>query len=113
MNSENRINKYTCEDCGGHVFTIDTDEGVTPFMIRCRATIGCNGMMQSSFYRCEPGTPTYEWRKPTPQEYRKFNSAMKDHCDQGGLNLYPIDGRVVQPQTNTERYREWKQKWTH
>lgn len=35
--SEPRINVYTCRECGGHTVTVDVDEGVTPFMIRCRA----------------------------------------------------------------------------
>ena len=31
-------NIYTCPKCGGQTVTIDVDEGVTPFMLRCRAT---------------------------------------------------------------------------
>lgn len=88
----NPINVYQCEKCGGETVTIDREEGVTPFMIRCRANTECGGMMNSTFYMASQDlTPKFEWRKPTPVEYEKLDKATrKDHVDRGGLLLYPI-----------------------
>ena len=85
-----RLNRYTCQTCGGQTITIDRDEGVTPFMMLCRATPECKGHSYSSFYRDVIGTPTYEWRKATPEEYAASSPAMRQHFDMGGLDLHKI-----------------------
>lgn len=87
------INVYQCEKCGGETVTVDREEGVTPFMIRCRADAKRGGMMSSTFYMAPQDlAPTYEWRKPTPAEYKKLDKATrKDHVDRGGLLLYRIE----------------------
>lgn len=91
MSFQNQLNRYTCTSCEGHIVTIDRDDGTTPFMLRCRATDGCNGMMQSSFYRVPPyAVPTFEWRKPTYTEFRKSSKAMQQHFEMGGLDIHPI-----------------------
>lgn len=81
------VNVYTCPVCAGETVTIDVDEGVTPFMLRCRATAGCHGMAQSSFYRPRTGhgEPTWEWYRPTPKQARSAGLAMRDHAEKGGL----------------------------
>jgi hypothetical protein len=86
-----RLNRYTCRDCRQSIITVDRDEGVTPFMLLCRATEGCRGFSYSSMYRGVTGTPTYEWRKPTPAEYLAYPPAMREHVDQGGLDIHPIE----------------------
>lgn len=91
--STDRLNKYTCKTCGGSIVTIDRDDGVTPFLMGCRASEICSGDMVSSFYRDVTGEPAYEWRKPTPAEYKQMSAAMRDHIDQGGLQIY----RIVKP----------------
>lgn len=85
-------NIYTCEKCGGRTITLDVDEGVTPFMIGCRASgdeFTCNGMAQSSMYRIPEDTPEHQWEwfKPTGSEYRKLSRPMREHVDKGGLDL--------------------------
>lgn len=96
----NGKNRYTCQKCGGQIVTEDRDEGTTPFMIDCEATKGCPGPMQSAFYQgVGPGeSATFIWRKPTPREYKRAHPAMKQHFDQGGLDIYPnpvlAQGRV-------------------
>ena len=85
-----RLNKYTCRTCGHSIITVDRDEGVTPFMIGCKATQGCAGDMYSSFYRNVSGQPTFEWRKPTPHELAKASREMREHFKMGGLDIYPI-----------------------
>jgi hypothetical protein len=87
-----RLNRYVCNDCGGHIITVDRDKGVTPFALNCRATAGCDGDMYSSFYSGVEGDPTYEWRKPTPAEYVAMSEAMRQHINQGGLEIYLIAG---------------------
>jgi hypothetical protein len=88
-------NVYTCEDCGGIIVTQDIEDGVTPFGIACRATDGCQGLMQSGAYNRSslsaiPIRPHFVWRKPTPEEYAASSKAMQDHFDHGGLEMYPL-----------------------
>lgn len=83
-------NKYTCDVCGASIVTIDKNEGVTPMFIQCSGIWGCPGKMVSSMYMNVSGEPTFEWRNPTPEEYRKLSHAMKMHIDRGGLEIYPI-----------------------
>lgn len=85
-------NAYTCEKCAKVVITEDLEEGVTPFLIGCLATEGCMGMMRSACYRVTGPEirPHYHWRKPTKQEYKAMSKPMKQHIDQGGLEIYPV-----------------------
>ena len=97
-----RLNMYTCRECHGNIVTVDRDEGVTPFMLKCRAWPGCGGPMQSHFYRgvTERETPTYEWFKPT--DLTGLDEGMREHVERGGLVLRKIEKGE---QTN-ERKRE-------
>jgi len=91
MSLQTPINQYICQECGRSIVTIDRDQGVTPFMLRCRETKGCSGMMQSSFYMADQTlTPAYEWRKPTKGEYLRMSAPMRQHIDRGGLEIYKI-----------------------
>jgi len=87
-------NSYQCITCKGIIFTEDQDKGVTPFMLECRATAGCGGEMHSAFYRLPEMAaqvrPHYVWRKPTPKEYAEMRPEMKEHIDNGGLEIYPL-----------------------
>jgi len=81
-----QINQYTCRECDRNIVTIDVDEGVTPFMLACRATDGCKGMMVSGMYRVDQTLkPQFEWYQPTPKKIKKLNPEMRDHCERGGL----------------------------
>jgi hypothetical protein len=66
------VNRYTCERCKGSIFTVDQAEGVTPFMLACRATEGCSGWMQSGFYdprfRFLAPQPKWEWVQRGPDD---------------------------------------------
>lgn len=80
-------NIYVCDECFGHIVTIDLVEGVTPFMLQCRATAECKGAMQSSMYRVfdqrmEPG---FEWYRPGQPE--KLRADIREHVRKGGLLL--------------------------
>lgn len=83
----NAVNVYTCPKCNGEMVTIDRDEGVTSFMLRCRVTTGCDGMAESSFYRPRPdhGPPAFEWYKPSEKQIRKADPSMRQHAEMGGL----------------------------
>ncbi len=88
-----RENVYVCRECGGHTVTIDIDEGVTPFLLGCRASGregDCKGKAESAFYPKGPRpahipAPSWEWYKPAPDEYKWLSGPIKDHVDQGGL----------------------------
>ena len=88
-----RLNKYTCEKCSGTIITIDRDEGVTPFMLKCRIDERCMGSMTSSFYQIKEGNPTHEWYKPDVGEIMKSSPGMKEHYAQRGLNIRKIAER--------------------
>lgn len=96
----NRVNAYKCQKCGQIILTRDVDEGVTPFMVPCLATIGCKGPMYSAFYKppeflLKVMEPTYEWFKPIGKDYEALEPAMKAHVDQGGLDLRHIETQKV------------------
>jgi hypothetical protein len=93
------LNVYTCRKCGGKTITIDIHDGVTPFMLGCRASGeegDCNGMAESSFYRVPTDTPPaeWEWFKPEGTEYRKLSREMREHVDKGGLDIRKIGGKT-------------------
>ena len=86
--SKPKVNVYRCPECRGEMVTVDVDEGVTSFMLRCRTTEGCRGMAESSFYRLPPGhhaPPAWEWYRPTPDEAKAAGPAMAEHARKGGL----------------------------
>ncbi|WP_342163120.1 hypothetical protein [Methylobacterium sp. SD21] len=84
-----KLNIYTCGTCRGHVVTKDLDEGVTPFMMECRATAGCRGDMRSSMYRVydQEMRPDFEWYRPTAVEV--VEPPLRDHVSRGGLLIRP------------------------
>ena len=105
-------NHYTCPKCGGITISKEFDEGVTPFMIRCRAkdTIengnrvqGCNGMAESSFYRGsqkESQRPHIVFYRPSDaieaieainKEPKRFRVAILKHYQKGGSLMREAD----------------------
>lgn len=88
---DGKKNIYVCQKCFGHIVTRDVDEGTTPFMIKCRATIECDGSMQSSLYRVFDGriAASHEWYKPPVGQ--SLTAGEKMHVEQGGLLLRRID----------------------
>lgn len=86
-----RKNIYQCKQCLGLVCTVDRDAGVTPFMIDCRATPDCTGMMTSSFYVAHPMLiATFEWYRPGAGDPAMAKPAVREHVNHGGLLLRPI-----------------------
>jgi hypothetical protein len=87
-----KVNVYTCPKCGREMVTVDRDEGVTPFMLRCRVTLDCDGMAESCLYRPPPdhGPPMFEWYKPTEKQLKKAEPSMRHHAEQGGLFIRGI-----------------------
>ncbi len=94
---KNKINVYHCQLCGGDTVTIHVDEGVTPFMIGCRArSPRCQGTAQSGFYHdsFQELTPKYEWFKPTKEATKTMSKSMQDHINSGGLEIRPVIGVI-------------------
>lgn len=83
-------NIYVCQACFGHIVTVDRDAGVTPFMIRCEATPGCAGYMQSSMYRVfrQEIRATFEWYRPTVVQV--LTDGEREHVGNGGLLLRKV-----------------------
>jgi hypothetical protein len=91
-----RENPYVCQSCGKLTTTVHVDDGVTPFMLNCRATPGCKGMSYSSFYPKGPRPahvppPAWEWYRPADDQPLKDWEA--DHVAQGGVLLRPAAAR--------------------
>jgi hypothetical protein len=86
-------NMYVCERCAGHIVTVDLEEGVTPFLIKCEATAGCSGMMKSSMYRVydQSVRASHEWYRPTL--VMRLDAWEQEHVKKGGLLLR----RIAQP----------------
>lgn len=89
-NLKGKINTYTCPQ--GHVtVTIDTDEGVTPMMLRCRqkdndGKHNCTEFASSDFYKVDQSLkPEYEWFKPA--SLKGYSGEMKEHLRKGGLEI--------------------------
>jgi hypothetical protein len=104
-------NIYTCRKCGGKTVTIDVDEGVTPFMLGCRASGqegDCDGIAESSFYRVADDSPEpqWEWFTPRGEEYHKLNRQMREHVDNGGLDIRKIRGREDESDSPKGYYRD-------
>lgn len=78
MERKGARNRYTCEKCGEHVITENTFDLVTPFMVGCRVTPGCDGMMTSGFYPNELNgwstsiATTHRWVAFTDEQIEKF-----------------------------------------
>ena len=95
MGLTGRLNMYTCDTCHGFIVTINRVEGTTPMELTCRATPGCHGLSESSWYRVSPAlVPDHEWYRPTGDEYARLSPGMRDHVDRGGLDIRRIDTSV-------------------
>lgn len=89
MSFKGRFNRYTCESCGFIIHTVDLDEGVTPYIIRCRHG-DCDGVMRSHMYRVTlDQLPDYEWYRPSEEEIKGLglDTGVLEHVRSGGLML--------------------------
>lgn len=97
MEQQGSKNAYTCEKCGKQIITVNLVEGVTPFMIGCRANWPgtCDGMAQSEFYGIDQTiAPTWGWYRPDAAETERLDQqygGMKEHIERGGLVLRKLD----------------------
>ena len=92
-------NRYVCDTCGKGVVTVNINDGVTPFMILCKATKGCRGMMRSSFYQVPQDLPAqFEWFKP--ESLKGYSREMREHIQNGGLDLRECNQTVIAVEVN-------------
>lgn len=88
--SEER-NIYLCDGCKKTVVTVHRDEGTTPFLIDCKVTPGCPGLMESEFYRgSKDDAPTWEWYAPGAVERAALSPDVLAHVENGGLLMRRI-----------------------
>jgi hypothetical protein len=86
-------NKYICVKCHRSIVTRYDNVGTTPFMLRCRATPGCDGMMQSQFGNVSKmDSASHEWFLRTDFERMEPDELM--HAKQGGAFIRRIDEEV-------------------
>ena len=87
--SKGKKNAYVCDKCKKHIITIDVDDGVTPFMIECKATKNCDGSMYSNFYSIDQSMPAQlEWFMPKSSE--GYSMEEKTYFLEGGLDIREI-----------------------
>jgi hypothetical protein len=99
--SRGKKNIYICQSRGHQTVTIDREDGVTPFMIRCRFP-DCTSMAESSFYRVDQTLEAFhEWYRPDAAERAKLHPATLEHVERGGLLLRPI----YRPKDKAEKRR--------
>lgn len=97
-------NHYTCPECGGVTIARHDNDGVTPFMLRCRVKDevssghrlpGCRGMAESCFFNCsqdDSQVPHVIFYRPSAdqaiEDIRKSPKRERDwlleHYEKGG-----------------------------
>lgn len=96
MEKQGARNSYRCEKCQGTIVTVNLADGVTPFMVKCRAhwpDTSCDGMAQSGFYRIDQSTPPgWGWHRPGEAELSNLAEDVREHVQRGGLLLRKLDG---------------------
>jgi hypothetical protein len=88
MSFQGKKNIYKCE--AAHItVTIDRDEGVTPFMIKCPE---CGEYARSKMYhpQCQFFDPKYEWYSPDTAERETLPASSLEHVERGGLLIRPL-----------------------
>ena len=109
-------NRYVCQTCGKGVITVNVHDGVTPFMILCKATKDCKGVMYSSFYDVPQELPAqFEWFMP--ESFKGYSREMKEHFLKGGLDLREshittsaVDGLPAVPTVSVSKFGERQTK---
>lgn len=84
------VNAWRCPDCGRSTVAVHVDDGVTPFLLGCRATEGCRGRAVSAMYRPtadERASVAWEWYRPSERWARRKGPEMLDHVRMGGLAI--------------------------
>ncbi len=81
------VNAYLCGNQHA-VWTLNVDDGTTPFIIRCPVP-DCGGESRSSFYRVSQDVETsHEWYRPAST--RGLTPGERDHVQRGGLLLRQV-----------------------
>lgn len=101
-------NHYTCPECGGVTIARHDDEGVTPFMIRCRVkdvvsvtgnrAPGCKGMATSAFFACsqdDTQTPHVIFYRPKADEAIVEINKLPEHVRLAVLDHYTKGGSLM------------------
>lgn len=97
------INGWLCKKCSRLTIVIHRDEGVTPFVLACRADgfdpthpmSSCDGFGESCGYPVDPPPrpPEWEFYRPDDRELQLLDQkhpGMWFHVKNGGLNIRRI-----------------------
>lgn len=97
------VNAWKCHLCGELTVAVQRADGVTPFLLACRASgdlEGCPGtgeslMYQPGFMDTDPDWPEPQWEWVIPsrtkmKHYKRSNPEMYQHVKMGGLELRKI-----------------------
>jgi len=97
MENAGEKNAYVCQKCGGETVTVNLADGVTPFVIKCRARWPgeCDGMAQSRFYQIDQSRlADWGWYRPEAKDLEGLEQVapgITDHVNRGGLTLRKLD----------------------
>ena len=108
-------NHYLCEKCDGITIARQDNEGVTPFMLRCRAKDamadgnlihGCEGMAESCLYNCSQSNkqrPHVIFSRPAPEQaITIINQIMPVHHRAWMLEHYEKGGALLRENTSVQ-----------
>lgn len=92
---EGAINAWACPDCKKLTVVLHQDAGVTPMLLGCRMTEGCEGQAFSLGYPPNPpprvvAAVRYVWYRPSKKEFDTMSKEMRQHVSAGGLVIAPI-----------------------
>jgi hypothetical protein len=100
VEKKGKRNCYVCQNCGGRIITYNRIDIVTPFMVGCRVSDDCEGMMHTCFYPDELQNPltwsrfktTHAWESYSQEEIESFRSEGREEMVEWAENY----GKLVE-----------------
>lgn len=86
-----KFNHYSCPRCGKLTISYDVDEGVTPYLFRCRTTPGCKGTAESRYYlgpQDPEQQPHVRWFRPASLEAALAHVRASGHAEEVYMRAY-------------------------
>lgn len=100
MSETPKWNHYVCPRCKGITVTKHEADGVTPFLLRCRATPGCVEWAQSQMYQVSQDdnqTPDIVWYRPATEAeaIAEIRATINARYREGALEHWKNGGALM------------------
>lgn len=86
-----QVNKYVCRGCHINIFTINLNNGVTPFGIKCPSCSSFDCFSSMYTLNLQRVTVTHCFYRPTKLEFQGIDPSLQRHVMQGGLLFSTLD----------------------